>query len=123
VSKSDFEKWLSLLKSAWKNGSSMEASMLFSDNVDYYETPFENYRGRQAVKLLWDEVPNTQTDINLKFERLSFFNSLGIAHWSAKYKLIKSGREITLDGIFVCEFDDNKLCKVFKQWWIEKDIC
>jgi hypothetical protein len=44
-------------------------------------------------------------------------NNLGIARWQSSFTDIASGRRLALDCLFLVEFDDNDLCRTFREWW------
>lgn len=97
------------------------AAGLCADDVLYYEDPFQDpYKGRTAVRNLWEEVPKTQKDITFTYEVISVLGQLGIAHWSASYTKIFSGERVVLDGVFFVKLNEKGLCQEFHMWWNRK---
>ncbi len=97
------------------------AAGLCAENVLYYEDPFaEPLEGRTAVREIWEEVPKTQKDIRFTFDIMAVHGQMGIAHWSASYTKISSGKRVPLDGVFVVTLDEKGLCSEFRMWWNSK---
>ncbi len=116
--KDDFKNWLKLYGQAWEDKDSKKFSDLFAESIKYYWTPFENPKeGKTGVSLAFENAVSSQIDIRFGYEVLSFENQIGIARWWCKFIRISSGDLVKLDGIFVCEFDKNNLCKTFREWW------
>lgn len=114
----DFRNWLKLYGQAWEDKDDKRFSELFSDNVKYFWTPFEQPKeGRTEVSLAFMDAVSTQTDIRFGYEILSFENQKGICRWWCKFVNTTTNNLIKLDGIFLCEFDKNNLCKTFRKWW------
>lgn len=118
----DFRNWLKLYGQAWEDKDDKKFSELFTENIKYFWTPFENpEEGRAGLSLAFKSAVSTQTDIRFGYEILSFENQKGICRWWCKFVRIPTGNLIKLDGIFVCEFDKNNLCKTFREWWHKEE--
>lgn len=97
------------------------AAGLCTENVLYYEDPFRDpFKGRAAVRKIWEEVPKTQKDILFSSDIIDVVSQTGIAHWSASYTKISSGKRIALDGVFIVTLNKDGLCTEFHMWWNKK---
>lgn len=113
-----FKNWLKLYRQAWEDKDPKRFSDLFSENIKYYWTPFNEPKvGKAEVCSAFENATSTQMNIKFGYDVLYFENNRGICRWWSKFIRISSGNLIMLDGIFFCEFDKNNLCKVFREWW------
>lgn len=116
-----FDTWLKNLGKAWVEKNPQIIADICAKNVVYHETPFTKpYKGPEAVKKLWQEVPDNQKDIKFKYDILAVTVTIGIAHWQAEYKRIKNNQKVVLDGIFQVKLNRQGLCTEFHQWWVVK---
>jgi hypothetical protein len=44
-------------------------------------------------------------------------SSTVIAHWSASFTRRTNGSGVALDGVFVLDFDERRLCRTLREWW------
>lgn len=114
----NFKNWLKLYGQAWQDKDEARFSELFSPDVKYYWTPFENpvsgkldLQNTIKVKFLGEE------NISFSYDVISFDKNVGVCRWWSKFINTKSQNLTRLDSIFVCEFNKANLCKTFKAWW------
>jgi len=116
-----FERWLDALGKAWINRDPRAAANLCAKSVLYFETPFGNpLKSRAEVEKVWDEIPNSHKNIEFTYEVLTISENLCIAHWTASFTRILSGKRETWDGIYSVKLNENGLCSEFHQWWVIK---
>ena len=46
----------------------------------------------------------------------------GIARWRSQFTVIQSRKRLSLDCLFVVAFDDDGLCREFREWWHIQEI-
>jgi len=115
---SDFKNWLKIYGQAWEDKDSKKFVALFTEKANYHWTPFESPKaGRDEIKEAFENATSTQSEIRFGYDVLSFENNKGICSWWCKFNRTTSGNLIKLDGIFVCDFEKNNLCKLFREWW------
>jgi ketosteroid isomerase-like protein len=118
MTETDLEKWLDSYGRAWENRDPEAAAALFSQDVSYFETPFgEPARGRDGVRDYWANATRNQADISFSYAIVSVTGRQGIARWSARITRVSTSITVTLDGIFLLEFDDGGLCRELREWW------
>lgn len=121
MNNSAFTKWFDQLGKAWISRDPDMAADICTEDVLYYEDPFQKpYKGRTAVRKIWEEVPKTQKDIRFTHEMVSVVGHLGIAHWSASYTKISNDERVELDGVFIVRLNEQGLCQEFHMWWNKK---
>ena len=119
MTSSDFEDWLDKYGQAWERGDAEGAIRLFTDNANYYETPFDNPMiGHEVIRKYWSEgAGQSQKDVQFSYQILAVGEDFGIARWQAKFVRVPSGNQVSLDGVLVSSFDEQGKCKVFREWW------
>jgi hypothetical protein len=114
-----FASWLDRYFAAWASNDPDEVAGLFSADAVYSWGPFrEPARGRDAIVAAWVEggVPE---DLHLEHEPLATSERRGIAHWRASFRS-PEGSRVELDGILVCDFDDESRCVLHREWYDQR---
>jgi ketosteroid isomerase-like protein len=112
------EHWLQRYGDAWERADPAAAAQLFTEDCQYFETPFSPPAcGPEGVLRYWSAVPEGQTDVSFRFRLLAVQSSTVIAHWSASFTRRANGSSVALDGVFVLEFDERGLCRTLREWW------
>jgi ketosteroid isomerase-like protein len=118
-----FDKWMGLYRKASEDSDLEAAADLFSQDAEYYETPFSDpVIGREAIYRYWSEAAQAQKDIHFSFEILDVKGNLGIALWKGEFVSVKADSHVLLDGVFLVEFDGQGQCKKFREWWHRRVI-
>ena len=112
-----FSDWFKKLGEAWCALDSEAAANLFSKDVKYYESVFENQcENWDAVLNLWKVIPDNQKDVSYEFKILSISENLAVANWKVTRTLMPGNKFQEIDGIFVIKLNEEGLCSYFKQW-------
>jgi hypothetical protein len=118
-----FTKWMDTYGKASKENDPKGSSELFALDAKYYETPFEESMiGREAIYHFWLKGARALKDKENSYEIFSVKDNLGIARWQSKFTVINSGKSLALDCLFLVEFDENGLCRVFREWWHTREM-
>lgn len=118
ISVEHFQFWLEMYGKASRDNDPQASADLFSQDAEYYETPFdEPMIGRQAIYKYWSRGAKNLKEKESSYEILSMKNNLGIARWQSKFTVIKSGKRLALDCLFLVEFNDRGECRTFREWW------
>jgi len=113
-----FSSWLEAYGSARIHNDPQASAELFARNAKYYETPFDAPMiGHDSIRKYWEIGAQTLKDKEASYEVILVEGNLGIARWQSTFTVIKSGESLTLDCVFLVEFDDNSKCSVFREWW------
>lgn len=113
-----FEKWLEAHSHASAQGNAAASASLFSPSAQYYESPFDKpLVGRDAIYDYWSAGARTLTDKTSNFEVLAPSGNLGIAYWRSSFIVVPSAARMSLDCLFLVEFDEKGLCICFREWW------
>jgi uncharacterized protein (TIGR02246 family) len=112
------EDWLQRYGEAWERADPAAAAQLFTEDCQYFETPFSPPAcGREGVLQYWSAVPEGQAEVSFQYRLLVVQSSTAIAHWNASFTRRATGSSVALDGVFVLEFDDRGLCRTLREWW------
>lgn len=118
-----FKNWMDLYRKASEDSDLEAAADLFSQDAEYYETPFSDpIIGRKAIYRYWSEAAQAQEDIHFSYEILDAKGNLGIALWKGEFVSVKSGSQVLLDGVLLVEFDGQGQCNQFREWWHRRVI-
>jgi ketosteroid isomerase-like protein len=118
-----FNAWLETYGRASRENDAQASAALFAPNAHYYETPFdEPMIGRDAIRKYWEMGAQRLKDKESTYEILSIRGNTGIARWQSRFTDFASGRRLALDCLFLVEFDENDLCRVFREWWHVKPL-
>jgi len=119
-----FVEWLDGYGEAWGGGNPEAAVALFSDEIRYFETPFdEPMSGKDAVYRYWREgAGESQRDVKFEHEAMAVVGNQGLAKWRASFVRIPSGNRVELDGFLVAEFDGTGKCATFREWWHRREV-
>ncbi len=122
MTENQLRDWLDTYGRAWTSRDPDLAATLFSDDSAYHETPFgDPARGRSGVQQYWAAATNGQRDIIFRHEVIAMTGSTGVARWSAEFTRTASGAHVQLDGVFVLEFDEARLCRQLREWWHRRE--
>lgn len=123
ISLHEFEKWLDAYGAVWEAGDAQTAIELFTDDAEYYETPFDDPMiGRDAIQQYWSEgAGESQKEVRFLYEAVAVVEGRGFAKWEATFVRIPSGIHVELDGFLMAEFDGAGKCSVFREWWHRRE--
>lgn len=118
ITRQTFESWLRGYKAAWEGRNSPAAAELFTDDAEYYWTPFvPPQRGKGEIAAAWQGAVSQQKDIEFRFEVLAVSGATGIAKWHARFASLAANERVEIDGILIADFASPALCRVFREWW------
>ncbi len=113
-----FDQWLKTYGAAWEAKDADAFTALFSDDVQYYWTPFEEpKRGRGGVAAAFNGAVANQRDIHFRYEILAVDEARCVARWWCSLKRPATDQAVRLDGIMMVEPAADGLCEVFREWW------
>ena len=120
---STFEQWLERYGRAWEAGSPEGVLDLFSEQAEYFETPFDPAMvGHDAIGRYWtDGAKNAQRHVKFSARPIAFDGEIGYAHWHATFERVPSGSQVELDGVLSARFDARMRCVVFREWWHRRE--
>lgn len=105
------EQWLEKFHHAWQRHDIDTVLELFTNDVEYWETPHKQLRGKDAVRHEWQSITN-QEDIQISWK---VYNSSADNHHTVIWKLhyMKTGISHDSSGVYLISLESNGLCKYF----------
>jgi hypothetical protein len=102
--------WLAKLVNAWKTHDIDAVLVLFTKDVEYWETPFDKLSSFSELKSEWEGIKN-QEDIEISWEVFSKDEDKYTVKWSLEYtdknnitKLLKGAYLIKLNSDNECDY-------------------
>ncbi len=112
------DAWLASYGAAWETRDAAAVGKLFTTDARYHEMPFDVPKeGRASIEEYWRTVTADQRDIKFESKVMAVNGNVGIAHWSAKFRVESTGAIIELDGVFELKFDATGQCSSLREWW------
>ena len=105
------EKWLNQFQTSWKTHNIKNVLNLFSENVEYWETPFIQISNFNELKKEWTYI-NKQKNINIETEIFSAVNDRYSVKWFLTYQDEKNNKKI-LGGVYLIKLNANNQCDYF----------
>ena len=106
-------RWAATWERCWQTGEAEPIAALYSDDAVYSVTPFrEPNLGRIGARAYLRRVLAEETQVAARFAVPIVDGARAAVQWWASY--IEEGREITLAGTSVLEFDADGL--VTREW-------
>lgn len=113
-----FGRWLAAYSQASIADNPLASAGLFAENARYYESPFARpLVGRQAIYDYWAVGARDLHDKLASHHVLAVRENLGMARWRSRFAVRATGEIVRLDCIFLAEFDEQGLCRCFREWW------
>ncbi|MEF3691827.1 MAG: nuclear transport factor 2 family protein [Candidatus Moraniibacteriota bacterium] len=104
-------KWLFQFTTAWKNHDADKVLELFSNDVEYWETPFERLDDFGKLKSEWRNIIY-QKSIDIKCDIFSNDGDKYVIKWSLKY-LDKNNKIKKFGGVYLIKLNANNKCNYF----------
>lgn len=109
----NIEKWVEEFKQGWKSKDIDSVLDLFTDDVEYYETPFEKLEDKEELREEWKSVRD-QEDIRIETEIFSRDQDKFTVKWGLSYR--EKGEENCLKGIYLIKLNSQNKCCEFWQY-------
>ena len=113
-----FDRWLRAYGEAWEARDSAAAVRLFSPDAAYHWTPFDPpFLGRDAIAGALDAATSRQSQVRFEYQVLAARPERGVAWWRAAFVRIGTGTAVRVEGVLTVEWDQDGLCRRFREWW------
>ncbi|WP_414837972.1 YybH family protein [Candidatus Nanosalina sp. VS9-1] len=109
----DIEAWMEDFREAWKDKDIDRVMSLFTDGVEYFETPFLKFENREELREEWKGIRDQQ-DINLDFEVFSSDGDKFTVKWDLEYT--QDGESFTSRGVYLIRLNSENNCYNFVQY-------
>ncbi len=109
----DIEVWMKKFRERWIAKDIDGVIELFADDVDYFETPYQEIKDLEALREEWEPIGN-QEDIELGYEIYSRDGNKFTVKWDLKYSQDRERNQ--LKGIYLIELNEGNKCVEFWQY-------
>ncbi len=104
----NIERWIERFTSAWLNYDVAGMMKLFSEDVEYWETPFQKFANKTELVHAWGYI-HKQKNISLNTELIGE----NLVKWDLRY--ILDNQKKHWGGVYVVRFDESRLRNYFWQ--------
>ena len=113
-----FDTWLKTYGVAWEAKDADAFARLFTENVRYYWTPFEEPKtGRDGVAGAFKHAVANQQDIYFSYEILAVGEERCVARWWCTLARPDTCHPVRIDGILMLKPTTDGLGEEFREWW------
>ena len=119
-----FQAWLDRYVDAWRSNDREAILALFSDDVAYRYTPWEEpVRGREALADDWLKEPDVPESWEAEYHPIAIDGDVAVAQGVSRYLTEDRSKVDRLyHNVFICRFDAEGRCSEFTEFYIkEKD--
>lgn len=110
----NINNWLQDFKKYWLNKNIDLAMNLFTDNVEYFESPFQKFDSKGEVKEAWEYI-NKQNISILEFKLFNKEKNKFTVKWSLEYTIKKE--KYIFKWIYLMSLNNENRCDYFVQYW------
>ncbi|HAV11540.1 MAG TPA: hypothetical protein DCX32_03275 [Candidatus Moranbacteria bacterium] len=103
--------WLVQFATAWKTHDIDNVLNLFTDDVEYWETPFDKLSSLDELKSEWESIKN-QKNIEVLWEVFSKDEDKYAVKWSLEYT-DKNYIEKLFKGVYLIKLNPDNKCDYF----------
>lgn len=107
------EHWLQKFKSAWIEKDVDKVMGLFSDDVEYWENPYKQLAGKEAIRAEW-EIVRSQEHMQLEMTVYSREVNQHTVLWQLSYT-DEQQTVSSWSGLYLIELDRTGKCTYFYQ--------
>lgn len=115
------QAWLDDYVAAWKSLDPDQIRALFTDDVQYTYTPFdEPLMGREEVVRAWlEDFDDPPGSYDASYHPVAIEGHVAVTNGRTQY-FAADGRtvEAVFDNIFVLTFDEVGRCAIFREWYV-----
>ncbi|MBA2391508.1 MAG: nuclear transport factor 2 family protein [Ktedonobacteraceae bacterium] len=122
VTKTAVSEWLDGYVKAWKTYDKEAIGALFSEDVVYYDAPYqEPVKGRAALVASWLEQPDKAGTYDAHYEPVLIEGDRVVTNGRSQY-FEQDGKTLKkeYDNIFLLQFDAQGQCKEYREWYMER---
>ena len=112
-------QWLNIFHTAWRNHDIEKVMSLFTDDVEYWETPHYLIRSKAELIREWQAI-TTQQDIQVTSKTFCSYGNKHTVIWQLRYT--KNGASNESGGVYLIELKDEGLCNYFYYVGENKEI-
>ena len=119
----DAQDLLERYKRAWEQRNPDRAMELYRDDAEFRLDTFEEpARGANAIRAIWNDVAETQANVEFDAERTWAVGRTVLASWHVAFTQRATAQRVRIRGFSTFELDDAGLIERAKQWAVAKVV-
>lgn len=112
----DIDSWLAEFKNGWKSKDVGSVLSLFTEDVEYYETPFEKLEDKKELRREWEKIKD-QRNIDIRTEVFAREENRFAVKWRLSYT--EDGKQKELEGVYLIRLNQDNQCEEFWQYFMQ----
>ena len=110
--------WWDGMRIAWENRSGEGFGALFTDDAEYYWTPFDKPQvGAAEITARTTQAMTNQRDVKFRYDVMFEETDRSIVRWYTEFTRAGTGEKIKIDGIGYMELAPSGKATLFREWW------
>jgi hypothetical protein len=110
--------WWDGMRVAWENRSGEGFGALFTDDAEYYWTPFDKPQvGAAEITARTTQAMTNQRDVKFRYDVMFEEADRSIVRWYTEFTRARTGAKIKIDGIGYMELAPSGKAILFREWW------
>jgi len=119
----DAQDLLERYKRAWEERNPERAMELYRDDAEFRLDPFdEPAQGANAIRAIWNDVAETQANVEFDAERTWAVGRTVLASWHVAFTRRGSAERVRIRGFSTFELDESGLIERAKQWAVARVV-
>ena len=119
----DAQELLERYKRAWEERNPDRAMELYRDDAEFRIDPFEEpARGANEIRAIWNDVAETQANVEFDAERTWAVGRTVLASWHVAFTQRATANRVRIRGFSTFELDEDGLIERAKQWAVAKVV-
>ena len=115
------QHWLDSYVAAWRSYDPGAIRALFSPDVEYRPSPFEEpLRGPHAVARAWIEENDPPDSWTADYRAIAVNGDLGIGRGVTRYHARPGNPAREYANLFVLRFDEQGRCREYTEWFMKR---
>ena len=106
----NINNWLKNLHEAWKNHDINEVLDMFTEDVEYWETPFKCLTTKQEISNEWQAI-NAQQNITYSYDIFQSHDSCYTVQFDITYDELSTSNHFA--GVYLIRLNDEGKCYFF----------
>ncbi|MEE9224921.1 MAG: nuclear transport factor 2 family protein [Bacteroidota bacterium] len=121
MTKEQFVRLIEQYKRAWEEKNADLAADLFTDDIEYPESPFDSpASGLEGLKRYWRQATAGQSDIHFSYSNMFLDGIRGALEWECMYRKTATGKRAALKGAMFFQFEGGRI-KQFREYWHKRE--
>ena len=117
----DVARWLDGYVRAWESNDPNAIGELFTEDAAYFTSPYEVFRGRDAIVAAWLEVRDPPDSWVADYRPEAIVSDVAVATGTSTY-FVEGGDAVRAEysNVFLLRFDAHMRCCEYREWYMRR---